>query len=139
MGSKRRLDLVCLELGLFSSRERARALILAGQVLVDGQPVIKAGAQVPHGAEVTLRQPEHPYVSRGGLKLAAALDVFDLEVSGRFCLDVGASTSGFTDCPLQRGARHVLAVDVGYGQLGARRALAPLGPRGSRSPLSPSP
>ena len=114
---KQRLDLRCLELELFASRERARAMILAGQVLVDGAPVTKAGAQVPEGAEVTLRQPEHPYVSRGGLKLAAALDAFDLDVSGRSCLDVGASTGGFTDCLLQRGARHVLAVDVGYGQL----------------------
>jgi len=114
---KPRLDRLCLELGLVSSRQRARALILAGQVLVDGEVVTKAGAPVKEGAEVTLRQPEHPYVSRGGLKLAAALDAFSLIVTGRSCLDVGASTGGFTDCLLQRGARHVLAVDVGYGQL----------------------
>ena len=118
--NKNRLDLRCLELDLFASRQRARAMILAGQVLVDGEPVLKAGAQVPDGAEVTLRQPEHPYVSRGGLKLAAALDAFALEVTGRSCLDVGASTGGFTDCLLQRGARHVVAVDVGYGQLAWR-------------------
>jgi len=114
---KQRLDKVCQELGLFTSRERARAMILAGQVLIDGETVTKAGAPVQPGAEVTLKEPEHPYVSRGGLKLAAALDAFDLDVSGRSCLDVGASTGGFTDCLLQRGARHVLAVDVGYGQL----------------------
>lgn len=113
---KPRLDVACLELGLVASRHRARALILAGQVMVDGQVVSKAGAPVPAGAEVTLKQPEHPYVSRGGLKLEAALDAFALDVTGRSCLDVGASTGGFTDCLLQRGARHVLAVDVGYGQ-----------------------
>ncbi|MCC6749388.1 MAG: TlyA family RNA methyltransferase [Deltaproteobacteria bacterium] len=112
-----RLDQRCVELGLTPSREQARALILAGQVLVDEQPVTKAGAAVSATAVVRLRGEALPYVSRGGLKLAAALDHFSLDVAGLVALDVGASTGGFTDCLLQRGARHVIAVDVGYGQL----------------------
>jgi len=117
---KIRLDLRCVEAGLTPSRQRAQALILAGQVLVDGAPVTKAGFQVPPKAEVALKAPDHPYVSRGGLKLQAALEAFDLDVTGVAALDVGASTGGFTDCLLQRGARHVIAVDVGYGQLAWR-------------------
>jgi 23S rRNA (cytidine1920-2'-O)/16S rRNA (cytidine1409-2'-O)-methyltransferase len=112
-----RLDLLCVERGLAESRQRARGLILAGQVLVDGQPATKAGTQVRADAEVALREPDHPFVSRGGLKLQAALEAFGLPASGAVALDVGASTGGFTDCLLQRGARHVFAVDVGYGQL----------------------
>jgi len=119
-GKRQRLDLLCVERGLVESRPRAWALILAGQVLVDGQVQSKAGALVAPQAELTLRQPDHPYVSRGGLKLEAALDAFELDVAGRSALDVGASTGGFTDCLLQRGARHVIAVDVGYGQLAWR-------------------
>jgi 23S rRNA (cytidine1920-2'-O)/16S rRNA (cytidine1409-2'-O)-methyltransferase len=114
---KTRLDQLCLERGLAPSRERARALILAGKVLVDEQPVTKAGALVSSNATLRLRAPDHPYVSRGGLKLEAALRAFTLDVSGVVALDVGASTGGFTDCLLQHGARHVIAVDVGYGQL----------------------
>lgn len=112
-----RLDTVLVERGLAASRERARALILAGQVRVNGQTVAKAGAPVAAGSEVTVRTPDHPYVGRGGLKLAHALDVFGIAVEGRTALDIGASTGGFTDVLLQRGAARVVALDVGHGQL----------------------
>lgn len=102
---------------LAGSRERARALIMAGRVLVDDRPVDKAGTQVDPGASIRLKGEDIPYVSRGGLKLARALEVFQLPVAGRVALDVGASTGGFTDCLLQHGASKVFAVDVGYGQL----------------------
>ncbi len=114
---KRRLDQLLVERGLCETRARAQALILAGDVLVAGRPAAKAGEAVPETAVLELRRPDHPYVSRGGLKLAAALDAFALGVAGVVALDVGASTGGFSDCLLQRGARHVIAVDVGYGQL----------------------
>lgn len=114
---KERLDVLLVSRGLAVSRERARALILAGQVQVDGLTVSKAGAAVPDTAEVALVQPEHPYVGRGGVKLAHALDTFGIEVAGREALDIGASTGGFTDVLLQRGAAHVVALDVGRGQL----------------------
>jgi 23S rRNA (cytidine1920-2'-O)/16S rRNA (cytidine1409-2'-O)-methyltransferase len=117
-GVKRaRLDSLVVERGLAGSRERARALILAGQVQVDGQVVSKAGASVDAGSDVRLLQPDHPYVGRGGLKLAHALDVFGIDPGGWLALDVGASTGGFTDVMLQRGARAVVALDVGHGQL----------------------
>ena len=114
---KVRLDQLVFDRGLAPSRERARALILAAQVLVDGHPVSKAGAQVDVDADVTLIVPDHPYVGRGGLKLAHALDVFQIDVAGREALDIGASTGGFTDVLLQRGAVRVVALDVGHGQL----------------------
>ena len=113
---KTRLDQLVVDRGLAHSRERARALILAGQVSVDGQPVTKAGAQVPVAAEVALRAPDHPYVGRGGVKLAHALDVFGVGAAGREALDIGASTGGFTDVLLKRGAARVVALDVGHGQ-----------------------
>jgi len=103
--------------GLAPSRERARALILAGQVTVDGAAVTKAGAQVDPSADVALTEPDHPYVGRGGIKLAHALDTFHIAVSGREALDIGASTGGFTDVLLKRGATRVVALDVGHGQL----------------------
>ena len=103
--------------GLAASRERARALILAGQVRVDGAPVSKAGHPVALDANVTLAEPDHPYVGRGGVKLADALDAFEIAVAGRIALDVGASTGGFTDVLLRRGAAKVVALDVGHGQL----------------------
>jgi 23S rRNA (cytidine1920-2'-O)/16S rRNA (cytidine1409-2'-O)-methyltransferase len=106
-----------VERGLAPSRERARALILAGQVSVNGRPVAKAGAAVGPDDEVILAVPDHPYVGRGGVKLAHALGMFAIEVSGRHCLDIGASTGGFTDVLLRRGAVHVVALDVGHGQL----------------------
>jgi len=115
--SRIRLDQLVVERGLAPSRERARALILAGQVTVDDRPVTKAGAAIDDQASVALLAPDHPYAGRGGLKLAHALDTFRLDVHGRECLDIGASTGGFTDVLLQRGARRVVALDVGHGQL----------------------
>jgi 23S rRNA (cytidine1920-2'-O)/16S rRNA (cytidine1409-2'-O)-methyltransferase len=115
--AKSRLDMLLVERGLVASRERARAIILAGQVRVDGQVVSKAGTQVAQGAHVQLAAPDHPYVGRGGLKLAHALDVFGITVEQRRALDIGASTGGFTDVLLQRGARDVIALDVGHNQL----------------------
>jgi 23S rRNA (cytidine1920-2'-O)/16S rRNA (cytidine1409-2'-O)-methyltransferase len=114
---KARLDKMVLDRGLVPSRERARALIMAGQVVVDDHVADKAGQMVPVDADIRLRGEPLPFVSRGGLKLQKALDEFRLDVSGLAVLDVGASTGGFTDCLLQRGARKVFAVDVGYGQL----------------------
>ena len=112
-----RLDAAVVARGLAASRERARALILAGQVRVDGVVVSKAGTPVKPDAAVTLDQRDHPYVGRGGVKLAHALDTFDIAVEDRLALDVGASTGGFTDVMLRRGARRVVALDVGHGQL----------------------
>jgi 23S rRNA (cytidine1920-2'-O)/16S rRNA (cytidine1409-2'-O)-methyltransferase len=114
---KTRLDIVLVDRGLAPSRERARALILGGHVTVDGQVVSKAGAPVKPDAHVDLATPDHPYVGRGGLKLAGALDAFAVDPRGRRALDVGASTGGFTDVLLQRGAASVIAIDVGRGQL----------------------
>lgn len=112
-----RLDAALVASGLAVSRERARALILAGQVRVGGVVVSKAGAPVTPDADITLIERDHPYVGRGGVKLAHALDVFAIEVTGRLALDVGASTGGFTDVLLRRGAARVVALDVGHGQL----------------------
>ncbi|HWQ69690.1 MAG TPA: SAM-dependent methyltransferase, partial [Patescibacteria group bacterium] len=112
-----RLDLAVQAQGLAASRERARALILAGQVLVDDRMVDKAGTLVAEDARIALKAPEHPYVGRGGVKLQGALEQFVISVTGRVCLDLGASTGGFTDCLLQHGAARVYAVDVGRGQL----------------------
>ena len=113
---KTRLDRLLVERGLASSREQARRLIMAGEVQVSGRVVDKPGRLVPEDAPVEVRR-QPRYVSRGGLKLEAALDRFGLDVSGKVAVDVGASTGGFTDCLLQRGAAKVYAVDVGYGQL----------------------
>ena len=115
--SKVRLDVLMVTRGLAASRDRARALILAGVVRVDGREADKAGQLVPETVAVELLQPDHPYVGRGGLKLAHALDVFGIEVTGRDALDIGASTGGFTDVLLRRGVRSVVALDVGHGQL----------------------
>jgi 23S rRNA (cytidine1920-2'-O)/16S rRNA (cytidine1409-2'-O)-methyltransferase len=112
-----RLDQLVVERGLAPSRERARALILAGHVTVDDRPETKAGTSVDSEATVALLTPDHPYAGRGGLKLAHALDTFHIDVEGRDCLDIGASTGGFTDVLLQRGATRVVALDVGHGQL----------------------
>lgn len=114
---KTRLDLLLVERGLTASRERARSLILAGRVLVNNQKLDKAGASVSRDAVLRLLGDELPFVSRGGLKLAGALEYWKLEVSGKSCLDVGASTGGFTDCLLQHGATHVTAIDTGFGQI----------------------
>jgi 23S rRNA (cytidine1920-2'-O)/16S rRNA (cytidine1409-2'-O)-methyltransferase len=115
--SRQRLDLILVARGLATSRERARALIMSGCVVVDGRIVDKPGAAIPLETRIEIKGEHLPYVSRGGLKLAGALNAFALQVSGWICLDVGASTGGFTDCLLQRGAARVYAVDVGYGQL----------------------
>jgi 23S rRNA (cytidine1920-2'-O)/16S rRNA (cytidine1409-2'-O)-methyltransferase len=112
-----RLDLLVVDRGLAPSRERARALVLAGVVRVNGEIAAKAGTPVPSDAAITLDQPDHPYVGRGGLKLAHALDTWAIVVAGREALDIGASTGGFTDVLLRRGARRVVALDVGHGQL----------------------
>jgi 23S rRNA (cytidine1920-2'-O)/16S rRNA (cytidine1409-2'-O)-methyltransferase len=112
-----RLDQLVLDRGLAPSRERAKAVVLAGLVSVNGEVVTKAGTMVDTEADVTLQAPDHPYVGRGGLKLAHALDTFGIAVEGREALDVGASTGGFTDVLLQRGAARVVALDVGHGQL----------------------
>ena len=115
--TKERLDKLLVERGLAPSRERARALIMAGQVVVNDHAADKAGTMVAPDAVIRLKGEDIPYVSRGGLKLERGLDAFAIEVSGLTVMDVGASTGGFTDCLLQRGARKVFAVDVGYGQL----------------------
>lgn len=114
---KVRLDKLLVDRGLAASRERAQALILAGKVLVNDQKLEKAGAQVAEESVVRLLGEDLRYVSRGGLKLERALDHWKIDVSGKVCLDVGASTGGFTDCLLQHGAARVIAVDTGYGQL----------------------
>jgi 23S rRNA (cytidine1920-2'-O)/16S rRNA (cytidine1409-2'-O)-methyltransferase len=120
-----RLDTVLVERGLAASRERARGMILAGQVRVGGVVIAKAGHPTAPDADVTLIEPDHPYVSRGGVKLAHALDVFGVDPAGRHALDVGASTGGFTDVLLRRGAPRVVALDVGM----AARLAHPLDPR----------
>jgi 23S rRNA (cytidine1920-2'-O)/16S rRNA (cytidine1409-2'-O)-methyltransferase len=117
--SKLRLDRVLVERGLVPSRERAQALILAGKVLVDEQKIEKAGAPVAEGAAIRLLGDDLRYVSRGGLKLEQALEHWKVAVDGRVCCDVGASTGGFTDALLQRGASRVIAIDTGYGQIAA--------------------
>lgn len=114
---KVRIDKLLLEKGLAPSRERAQSLIMAGVVLVNEKPVTKAGQLVLPDAKIRITGQDHPYVSRGGIKLAHALKEFKIDVNGKICIDVGASTGGFTDCLLQNGAAKVYAVDVGYGQL----------------------
>jgi 23S rRNA (cytidine1920-2'-O)/16S rRNA (cytidine1409-2'-O)-methyltransferase len=114
---KVRLDKLILQRGLASSRERAQALVLAGRVLVNEQKVEKAGASVDDEAVLRILGDEMPYVSRGGLKLARAIEHWRIEVQGKVCLDIGTSTGGFTDCLLQSGAAQVIAVDTGYGQI----------------------
>lgn len=115
--AKTRVDVLLVERGFAPSRERARAYILAGRVLIDEQKVDKAGAMVAGEAAVRLLGDDMPYVSRGGLKLAAALVHWQIAVGGRACVDVGTSTGGFTDCLLQNGAARVTAVDTGFGQI----------------------
>ncbi|MBE3583742.1 MAG: TlyA family RNA methyltransferase [Limnochordaceae bacterium] len=114
--TRQRLDIALVEAGLAPSREQARRLIMAGQVRVNGQPVDKPGQAVAVDAQLEVVGERNPFVSRGGIKLEAALQAFPVDPAGRVALDVGASTGGFTDCLLQRGAKKVYAVDVGYGQ-----------------------
>lgn len=114
---KERLDKLLVERGLVQSRQRAQAMIMAGKVLVNHTPVDKPGAQIVESAEIIVKEPDFPYVSRAALKLEKAVRTLDLSLEGLTCLDVGASTGGFTDFMLQNGAEKVYAVDVGYGQL----------------------
>lgn len=122
MTTTRRADIALVERGFYESRARARAAIEAGLVDVAGAPVVKAAQMIAADAPVTRAEAPHPYVSRGGVKLAAALEAFGFDPAGRLCLDVGASTGGFTQVLLQRGAAQIVAVDVGRGQL--HRSLA---------------
>ena len=117
MKNKTRLDILLTQRGLAESRAKAQALIMSGQVYVDGQKADKAGAAFPDEAQLEVRGSACPYVSRGGLKLEKALTAFGVNPAGMVCSDSGASTGGFTDCLLQHGARKVFAIDVGYGQL----------------------
>ena len=114
---KKRIDLLLVDMGYFESREQARRHIMAGNVFVDSQRVDKAGTAVKIDSDIKVKGKLIPYVSRGGLKLEKALKNFDLTLEGKVCMDIGASTGGFTDCMLQNGARKVYSVDVGYGQL----------------------
>ena len=117
--AKKRIDTLMMERGLAESRAKAQALIMAGEVLINGNPATKSGTLISEDAEITVKEPL-PYVSRGGIKLAHALDAFQMDVSGVVAADIGASTGGFTHCLLQRGATRVYAIDVGYGQLDYR-------------------
>jgi 23S rRNA (cytidine1920-2'-O)/16S rRNA (cytidine1409-2'-O)-methyltransferase len=122
---KARLDELVVARGLAETRTKAQALILAGRVLVDDRPADKPGTRFPEDAALRVRGEQRRYVSRGGEKLAGALEDLGILVTSKRCLDVGASTGGFTDCLLQRGAAHVIALDVGYGQLDARLRADP--------------
>lgn len=117
MSAKKRIDLLLVEKGLGKSRERAKALVMAGIVYADGVKVDKPGDEIKIEARLEVRGHTLPYVSRGGLKLEKAMQVFPVRLDGAICMDVGASTGGFTDCMLQNGAKRVYAIDVGYGQL----------------------
>ncbi len=114
---KKRLDLILLERGLVKNRQRAKSLIMAGAVFSEGKRLDKAGMAVDPATNIEIKMADHPYVSRGGVKLEAVLDRFAIEVEGRKILDIGASTGGFTDCLLRRGASGVTALDVGKGQI----------------------
>jgi 23S rRNA (cytidine1920-2'-O)/16S rRNA (cytidine1409-2'-O)-methyltransferase len=122
---RQRVDQLLVGRGLCATRARGQALVLAGEVFVDGERIAKAGTLVPEDAMLTVRAPEHEFVSRGGVKLAGALEAFHVDVERFSCLDIGASTGGFTDCLLQRGATRVVSVDVGYGQLAHKLRIDP--------------
>lgn len=117
MKEKIRLDALLVERGLATGRDRAKAMIMAGEVWLEGEKALKAGTEVGPDSRVEVRGDTLPYVSRGGLKLERAMEAFDPPIQGKICADIGASTGGFTDCMLQQGAERVYAVDVGYGQL----------------------
>ena len=114
---KERVDVLLVERGLYETREKAKAAVMAGLVVVAGERCDKPGTKFPEDVAITVKGELHPYVSRGGLKLEKALHVFHIDMTGRVMMDIGASTGGFTDCALQNGARLVYAIDVGYGQL----------------------
>lgn len=115
-GKKERLDVLLVEKGIFTSRERAKTSIMAGKIFVDGQRVDKAGEKVNIDADIIFKGQEIPYVSRGGLKLEKAIKEFGVNLKDKVCMDIGASTGGFTDCMLQNDAKKVFSIDVGYGQ-----------------------
>jgi 23S rRNA (cytidine1920-2'-O)/16S rRNA (cytidine1409-2'-O)-methyltransferase len=115
--AKERIDVLLVERGFYESREKAKAALMAGLVLVDDEPVDKSGMKVSRTADIKVKGSLHPYVSRGGLKLEKAIRTFGIDLTGRVMLDIGASTGGFTDCALQNGASYVYAIDVGYNQL----------------------
>ncbi len=115
--AKERIDIILTERGAFPSREKAKAALMAGIVYIDGQKVLKAGTLIDVDKEIEVRDNSCPYVGRGGLKLEKALKEFDLDLNDKVCVDMGASTGGFTDCMLQNGAKKVYSIDVGYGQL----------------------
>ena len=117
---KLRIDKLLVERGLVPTRQRAQSMVIAGRVLVNGQKIEKSGITVEHDAELRLLGSDLKYVSRGGLKLEAALHHWKIDLAGKSCMDIGASTGGFTDCMLQHGAAKVMAVDTGYGQIAAR-------------------
>lgn len=117
MGNKKRLDILLVEKGFFASRERAKTTIMAGLILVDNRRIDKPGTEISTDAEIKVQGNPIPYVSRGGLKLAKALEQFQIKLQNKVVMDIGASTGGFTDCALQNGASKVYAIDVGYGQL----------------------
>ena len=122
---KERLDVLLVKRGFYQSRERAKASIMAGIVYVDGQKSDKAGNQVDENAEIFVKENLCPYVSRGGLKLEKSMRLWPIRLEDAVCMDIGASTGGFTDCMLQNGARKVYAVDVGYGQLDYKLRIDP--------------
>lgn len=115
-GKKERLDILLVEKGIFTSRERAKTSIMAGKIFVDGQRVDKAGEKINVDADIIFKGQEIPYVSRGGLKLEKAIKEFGVNLKDKVCMDIGASTGGFTDCMLQNDAKKVFSIDVGYGQ-----------------------
>ena len=117
MSNKERLDILLAEKNFFDSRARAKTMIMLGKILVDGVKIEKAGTLVKRDAKIEIIGREMPFVSRGGFKLQKALDVFKIDLKEKICADIGASTGGFTDCMLQRGAKKIYAIDVGYGQL----------------------
>ena len=125
MSNKTRLDVLLVERGLEQTRQRAQAMIMSGLVFVDGQRVDKAGTAIPNDAQVEVRGNTLRYVSRGGLKLEKAMTTFGLRLDGCICADIGASTGGFCDVLLRRGAAQVIALDVGHGQLDSRIARDP--------------
>lgn len=114
--TKERLDLLVVSRGIFSSREKARASIMAGDIFVDGQRIDKCGEKIKENSHIEFKGEKLPYVSRGGLKLEKAIKNFNINLNDKICFDIGASTGGFTDCMLQKGAKKVFAIDVGYGQ-----------------------
>ncbi|MBM7869200.1 23S rRNA (cytidine1920-2'-O)/16S rRNA (cytidine1409-2'-O)-methyltransferase [Clostridium pascui] len=123
--SKLRLDILLVEKGIFSSRERARASIMAGEIFVDGLRVDKCGEKVKTTSSIDFKGEKMPYVSRGGYKLEKAIKSFEIDLKDRVCIDIGASTGGFTDCMLQNGASKVYSIDVGYGQLAWKLRVDP--------------